>query len=61
MRDFVSECYAHEHDKQKLDPRCTKGIFAGFDRSSPAYLIYFPGIGKVLKYRVVKFPTKSAG
>ena len=61
MRVFGTECYAYEHDKQKLDPRCTKGIFVGFDRSSPAYLIYFLETGKVLKYRVVKFPTKSVG
>ena len=61
MRVFGTECYAYEHDKQKLDSRCTKGIFVGFDRSSPAYLIYFPETGKVLKYRVVKFPTKSVG
>ena len=61
LRVFGTECYAYEHDKQKLDPRCTTGIFVGFDRSSPAYLIYFPETGKVLKYRVVKFQTKSVG
>ena len=48
-------------DKKKLDPRCTKGVFVGYDKDSPAYLVYFPEIGKVLKYRVVKFVTKDFG
>ena len=59
MRVFGSVCYAYEQDKQKLDPRCKKGIFVGFDKDSPAYLVYFSETGKVLKYRVVKFTTKN--
>jgi len=27
MRLFGSECYAFKQDKDKLDPRCTKGVF----------------------------------
>ena len=61
MRVFGTECYAYEQNKQKLDPRCKKGVFVGFDRSSPAYLVFFPETAKVMKYRVVKFPTKSVG
>ena len=62
MRVFGSECYAYKQDKSKLDPRCTKGIFLGYDKSSPAYLVYFPETGKVMKHRVVKFvmPAQSA-
>ena len=59
MRVFGSECYAYKQEKKKLDPRCTKGIFLGYDKLSPAYLVYFPEIGKVMKHRVVKFPSKS--
>jgi hypothetical protein len=59
MRVFGSVCYAYEQDKQKLDPLCKKGIFVGFDKDSPAYLVYFSETGKVLKYRVVKFTTKN--
>ena len=55
MRVFGSECYAYKQDKRKLDARCTKGIFLGYDRGSPAYLVYFPDTGKVMKHRVVKF------
>jgi hypothetical protein len=59
MRVFGSVSYAYEQDKQKLDHRCKKGIFVGFDKDSPAYLVYFSDTGKVLKYRVVKFTTKN--
>ena len=41
------------HPKQKLDARCSKGIFVGYDRNNPTYLAYHPETGKV--YRVVKF------
>ena len=61
MRVFGSECYAYQQNKQKLDPRCTKGIFLGYDKGSPAYLVYIPETGKVMKYRVVKFPMIRKG
>ena len=55
MRMFGSKCYAYQQDKKKLDPRCKEGIFVGYDRGSPAYLVYFPDSRKVLKHRVVRF------
>ena len=61
MRVFESECYAYKQNKQKLDPRCTKGIFLGYDKGSRAYLVYIPETGKVMKYRVVKFPMIRKG
>ena len=61
MRIFGSECYAYKQNKQKLDPRCTKGIFLGYDKGSSAYLVYIPETGKVMKYRVVKFPMIRKG
>ena len=58
MRVFGSECYVYStHDKKKLDPRSIKGIFVGYDGCSPAYLVYHPDTGKVMKHRVVKFPS----
>jgi len=59
MRVFGSECYAYQQDKGKLDPRCKKGIFLGYDKGSSAYLVYFPKTGKVMKYRVVKFAKSN--
>ena len=61
MRVFGSECYAYKQNKQKLDPRCRKGIFLGYDKESPAYLLYIPETGKVMKYTVVTFPTTRKG
>ncbi|KAJ8042620.1 hypothetical protein HOLleu_09419 [Holothuria leucospilota] len=57
---FGSDCYAYKHNQRKLDPRCEKGIFAGDDKNSPAYLIYYPVSGKVMKHRLVKFIRKGS-
>ena len=59
MRVFGSECFAYKRNGQKLDPRCVKGIFLGYDKYSPAYLVYFPETGKIMKHRIVKFITKN--
>ena len=59
MRTFGSPCYAYKQDNKKLDPRCEKGIFVGYDKNSPAYLVFYPNTGKVVKNRLVKFLTKS--
>ncbi len=57
---FGSECYAYKHDHKKLDPRCEKGIFVGYSRNSPAYLVYNPQTEKVSKHRLVKFIKKNS-
>lgn len=59
MHKFGSMCYAYRQDKKKLDPRCDKGIFVGYDRNSPAYLVYYPNSGKVLKHRLIKCVSPS--
>ncbi|KAK5853459.1 hypothetical protein PBY51_014608 [Eleginops maclovinus] len=60
MKVFGSECYTFKQDKKKLDARCDKGIFVGYDKYSPAYNIYYPETGKVLKHRLVKSITKDS-
>ena len=52
---FGSECYTYEYDRKKLDPKCEKGVFVGYDKNSPAYLVYHPEAGKIMKHRLVKF------
>ncbi|KAJ8050276.1 hypothetical protein HOLleu_03414 [Holothuria leucospilota] len=52
MRVFGSDCSAYRQEKGKLDPRCSKGIFVGYDKGSPAYLVYYPATGKVLNLLV---------
>ena len=59
MRVFGSECFAYTQDKKKLDARCRKGIFVGYDKGSPSYLVYFPETGKIQRFRVVKFLEQS--
>ncbi len=59
MKVFGVECCAYKYDKKKLDTHCKKGIFVGYDKNSPAYLVFYPDTGKVLKNRLVKFVTKS--
>ena len=57
MGAFGSECYAYNHDYKKLDSRCTKGVLVGYDKNSPAYLVYHPGNGKVMKHILFYFVT----
>ena len=45
-------------DKKKLDARREKGFFLGYDKGSPAYLVYFRESGAVRKIRCVRFTNK---
>ena len=55
MHIFGTICYAYVQNKKKLDARCERGIFLGYDMKSPAYLIYFPEKDDVKRVRCVKF------
>ena len=55
---FGTICYAYVHGQKKLDPRCRKGYFVGFDKESPSYLVYNPEDRSVTKHRLVKFTDK---
>ena len=59
VRTFGSEWFAYKQKRSKLDDRCTKRMFLGYDKSSPSYLVFIPETNKVMKYRDVKFPTKK--
>ena len=52
---FGSICYSYVNNAKKLDPRSEKGIFIGYDRDSPSYLVYNPISKSVSKNRLVKF------
>ena len=57
---FGSVCYSHvEGHVKKLDPRSKKGIFVGYDRDSPSYLVYDKSSGAVSKHRLVKFTDNT--
>ena len=56
---FGTICYPYiEEYKKKLDPRSSEGIFVGYDKNSPAYLIYYPNSNIVRRHRTVKFTDK---
>ncbi len=58
MQKFGSICYTYKQDKGKLDSRCDQGLFVGYDKNSPAYLVYHPDTEKIQKHRLVKFVNK---
>ena len=58
MHTFGTICYSYEDGAKKLDPRGKRGIFVGYDRNSPAYLVYNPKSRKVTKHRCVTFTEK---
>ena len=44
---------------KKLDARANQGIFVGYDETSPAYLVYFPGSQTVKRIRCVSFTDRQ--
>ena len=58
MYQFGSICYAHVQNPEKLDDSGEKGIFVGYNKYSPAYLVYFPEKDIVKTVRTVKFSDK---
>ena len=55
MHIFGTFCYPYQVKKRKLDDRCKKGIFLGYDGRSPAYIVYYPECNKILNHRCVTF------
>ena len=55
MHIFGTLCYPFVQNAKKLDPRSKRGVFVGYDRESPAYLVYDPETKSVSKHRLVKF------
>ncbi len=55
MQPFGTPCFALIQNPKKLNDRSEKGIFIGFDKGSPAHLVYFPEKEAIKKIRVVKF------
>ena len=55
MHIFGTTYFCYVQNKTKLDPRCEKSIFVGFDKQSSTYLIYFPGTTAIKRVRCVKF------
>ena len=59
MHKFGSTCYAYVQKPKKLDDRGEQGVFIGYDKSSPAYMVYFPEGHTVRKVRCVQFTNEA--
>jgi hypothetical protein len=55
MHVFGVVYYAYVQNAKKLEPWSKEGIFVGYDKKSPAYLIYYPESRRVERVRCVKF------
>ena len=55
MHVFGSPCYVYVQNPKKLEARSKKGIFVGYDKNSPSYLLYYPETRLVERARCVKF------
>ncbi|KAK3892176.1 hypothetical protein Pcinc_003967 [Petrolisthes cinctipes] len=51
-------CYSYIQNCKKLDARCERGVFVGYDGQSPAYLVYLPEKREVRRVRCVKFTDR---
>lgn len=61
LHTFGTVCYAYVQNKTKLDARSERGIFLGYDKSSPAFLVYFKAKDEIRKVRMCKFTEKFDG
>ena len=52
---FGTVCYGYVQHTKKLDDRAKQGIFVGYDKTSPAYLVYFSDSQTVKIIRCVTF------
>ena len=55
---FGTVCYGYVQLTKKLDARANQGIFVGYDKTSPAYLVYFPDSQTVKRIRCVSFTDR---
>ncbi len=60
MVPFGTRCFMYVEDKRKLDNRSQQCAFIGYDRQSPAYLLYDEVTRSVRRSRNVKFDVQSA-
>jgi hypothetical protein len=58
MHSFGTICFAYVQEKKKLDARGERGVFIGYDKGRPAYLIYYPESRVIRKSRCVRFTEK---
>ena len=55
MHAFGSTCFTYVQNANKLHAQSKNGVFMGYDRESPAYLVYYPEENRVERVQCVKF------
>ena len=60
LRLFGCLCYPYiqKQHRKKLDPHATEGVFLGYDKKSPGFIILFPRENSIRIVREVKFTTR---
>ena len=61
MHIFGTTCYAYVQNTKKLDARSERGVFLGYDKGSPAYIVYIVESRAVKRVRCVKFTNDFEG
>lgn len=59
LQKFGSVCFTYKQENDDTDSGSEQGIFVGYDKYSPAYLVYYPEINSVQKHRLVKFTVRT--
>ncbi len=59
---FGTVCYGRKSvGVKKLDQRCDRGIFLGYDKKTPGYIVYYPDTNRIATHRVVTFTDTFEG
>ena len=58
LQKFGSVCFAYKQEEGKPDSRYEQGVFVGYDKNSPAYLVYYPDTGS--ETQVGKIPNQGS-
>ena len=62
MHIFGTVCYGRKSvGVKKLDKRCNRGIFLGYDKKTPGYIVYYPDTNRIATHRVVTFTDTFDG
>jgi len=61
MHVFGTKCFAYVQNAKKLDARCFEGVFVGYDKNCPAFLVYCSNTQTVKRVRCVSFSSVVPG
>lgn len=59
LQKFGSVCFTYKQEGDNTDSGIEQGVFVGYDKYSPSYLVYYPDLNRVQKHKLVKFAVKT--